>query len=336
MKKNKYAVALMTFTTWIILMKMSPAYGFDFCSGPFNPVTVNFNGPSILGVPSDTPIGEEIYSEESVIPSLVVFSCMRASFNLWLTPDSTIGPNPAGANLFVIDGTGVSYKVQILGSNITNIPIPSKGAALKIPPPPFLDVDYFLGRYGERLRMTLIKTGNKAGTVKLPAGVYGKIDFGNSSTNTILKINLKKEIPAQLLSCTTPDVLVSMGEDYGTSEFSADWAQSKPVPFSIKLLNCPPGIKKITYKLISNTPAIDAETGIVSLNKNSTAKQVGLRIMTQGGSGLPLNAVHTYTGYNGTKGDYEIPLSAAYVHLPGGAVSPGTANSELTMAISYL
>jgi type 1 fimbria pilin len=143
------------------------------------------------------------------------------------------------------------------------------------------------------------------------------------------------------LSCETPDVQVSMGEHF-TRDFYHYGDTTLPKSFNIKLNKCSNGLTKVNYSLSANptAPAVNATQGIVSLNKNSTAKGISLQVLDNNLQPIQLNKEYTFTPPTNTGGSFSIPMNARYIRtLPNGGSSPvtaGTANSEVAFVMSYL
>lgn len=186
--------------------------------------------------------------------------------------------------------------------------------------------------YGIRFIYRFVKIGTvKHGTV-IGAFTVGTINFGTLVTHNV---TMTGSLIISASSCKTPDVSVNMG-DYVASGVTGSRGQTRPVNFDIDLNACPQGINRVTYSLQANTPVIDRENGLVSLDGASGAKGVGLRIMDGDGTPLALDKAHVFSTYDERGGDFKIPLSAAYIHLDNQALEFGTANTSMTFTMSYL
>ncbi|MNO02690.1 Fimbrial protein [compost metagenome] len=75
---------------------------------------------------------------------------------------------------------------------------------------------------------------------------------------------------------------------------------------------------------------------MIGLNNGSGAKGVALKIMDHLGQAVILGKTYKVSGYQGGAGDFEIPLNASYVRLPGKALEAGSANAEAIFIMSYL
>lgn len=133
-------------------------------------------------------------------------------------------------------------------------------------------------------------------------------------------------------TCQTRDVDVMLGEVY-MGKFSGVGSEAGARDFSITLDNCPAGLNKITYRLNPVNEVLDANKGLIQIDKGSGSAS-GIAIRIQGrGSTLRFGTEQELSSYNGSKGSYDIPLSASYYQT--GPITPGTANASLEFRISY-
>ncbi|HEK1624951.1 TPA: type 1 fimbrial protein [Pseudomonas aeruginosa] len=133
-------------------------------------------------------------------------------------------------------------------------------------------------------------------------------------------------------TCQTRNVDVMLGEVY-MGKFSGVGSEAGTQDFAITLENCPAGFNKITYRLDSLNEVIDANKGLIQIDKVSgNASGIAIRIQGQG-SALKFGTEQELSSYNGAKGSYDIPLSASYYQT--GPITPGTANASIEFKISY-
>ncbi|HHH9283262.1 TPA: fimbrial protein [Pseudomonas aeruginosa] len=133
-------------------------------------------------------------------------------------------------------------------------------------------------------------------------------------------------------TCQTRDVDVMLGDVY-MGKFSGVGSEAGARDFSITLKNCPAGLNKITYRLDPVNEVLDANKGLIRIDKGS-GNASGIAIRVQGrGSTLRFGTEQELSSYNGSKGSYDIPLSASYYQT--GPITPGTANASLEFRISY-
>ncbi|MFJ2548509.1 fimbrial protein [Pseudomonas sp. NPDC087612] len=195
---------------------------------------------------------------------------------------------------------------------------------------------------GSENAIRIIKIGQIKSNAKIPAGVIGHIKTADLYG---ISLRIANEVTFVSQSCESPDVKVDMG-DHDVSTFLREGSHSRPTSFSIKLLNCPTGINKVQYQLIttSGSPALSSSTGVVALNKSSTAKGIALQLMDDTQQPIEFGKNYVFHDYSSTGGSFNIPLTARYLRiLPSGDASQhdpgmaaGTANAEVTFVMSYL
>lgn len=82
------------------------------------------------------------------------------------------------------------------------------------------------------------------------------------------------------------------------------------------------------------TTIVDNSKSVVALDGGSTASGVGVQLLDGSGNTMPFATQKIFTGYNkASGGSYTIPLQARYYRT--GNVSPGTANTAMTVTINY-
>ncbi|KAA2230469.1 type 1 fimbrial protein [Pseudomonas brenneri] len=291
--------------------------------------TLSFQGPASLNIPEDTPSGTVVYEETKSGVSATIRCDTPAVFGIKSNP--ALIEQPAGGNLFPIKGTGLSWQITASEGGLLAGPVPSIPPGRILPTLPPLNIWYTWSSNRNNFKLEIIKTGNITGKTKLPAGIWGTI---KANQMAMIDIVMSKEVPQEALSCVTPNILVPMGE-YTPSDFNHN-GQTPPIGYKIGLINCPKGIKKVTYALIATTPVIDREGGIVSINASSTAEGVGLKLMNDNGLPIKLNQSYTFSDYNTAGGNFSIPLTASYVRLQSQQLVSGSADTEVTFSISYL
>lgn len=288
-------------------------------SGTTQTRNVGANLTSGLNVPQDTPDGTVIYEElASIVPKYEFYCNAQVSMGFLLNP--SLGTVPAKSTLFPLGNTGLSFRLfsDIEGNYYRSVrPMPSGS--------------WFLT--GDTMRFEIVKTGNLSPQSTVPAGYLGQ-----QIADELVSMNLYlvKPIVVNAAACQTPAVSVQMGDDYQLFEFSNPGDTPRVVKFNIGLNQCQSGIKKITYSLIPTTQVIDPQKGIVALNANSTAKGIGLQLMTDAGQPIKLDSVYPFNEFNTNETNFNIPLSAAYYRLPGSKLEAGTANAAVTFVVNYL
>ncbi|WP_148059728.1 fimbrial protein [Pseudomonas protegens] len=316
-------ILLTTYTTSV--WATEDCYG---SPGPSGTASLRFNGPSALNIPADTPIGTVVY-EETQGEFSVSFRCKTPGV-FGMRVNLAIGEQPSGGHLFPIKGTGLSWQLTAVeGYELAGfIPSVPPGKILPVLPPNNAWYGWALNT--SRFKLEIIKTDKSTVKTNLSAGVWGTI---KANQMALVNVIMSKEIPQETLSCETPNISVAMGE-YTSSDFH-DNDKLNNTNYKIELLNCPRGIKTVTYALIATSPIIDKKNGIVSMNSSSSAKGVGLKLMDANGLSLELNRSYTLSDYNTAGGNLSIPLTAAYVKLQNSQIKAGTANVEVSFSISY-
>jgi major type 1 subunit fimbrin (pilin) len=182
----------------------------------------------------------------------------------------------------------------------------------------------------------LVKTGPiTAGTTS------GGILFEAASyVNPVAQPGMRKsfsltQTAVTTLSCSTPDVTVTMGS-HNPAEFSGKGSATKAVGFNVAINNCPAGMAKIQYQFSAPGGVTDATNGVIALASSpSTATGAGLKLMDSTSAALKFGTQYQVTGYNTvTGGSYTVPLLAAY-YQTGTTVTPGTANAVMTFTMTY-
>jgi major type 1 subunit fimbrin (pilin) len=170
----------------------------------------------------------------------------------------------------------------------------------------------------------------EAGSATAPAvGSAGTVQAGMRKSFSLT------QTAVTVLSCSTPDVTVSMGS-YQAATFTGKGSVTKTVGFNVAINNCPAGMTKIQYQFSAPGGVTDATNGVIALASSaSTATGVGLKLMDSTSTALKFDTQYQLTGYNtATGGSYTIPLLAAY-YQTGASVTPGTANAVLTFTMTY-
>ena len=297
---------------------------FNYGSYPTTPAEVLLKGPGVISMPADLENDGTVYEGSYIARRTNDLTCYGSATPIGLFPNPLLGPAPSSGSIFPIKDSGIAlqifdsytepqYTINVFGDRTirsTNV-APTYGAG-------------FIYRF--------VKIGAiKHGTVIGPFTV-GTINYGTLVTHNV---TMTGSLIISASSCKTPDVSVNMG-DYVASEVTGSRGHTQPVNFDIALNECPDGINRVTYSLQANTPVIDGENGLVSLDGASGAKGVGLRIMDGDGAPLALDKVHVFDAYDERGGDFKIPLRAAYIRLDDHELGFGTANTSMTFTISYL
>lgn len=289
------------------------------------------NAPATLTAPSEAPLLSPLsdWLEGNYYPlwkcsSLLNLDNVRSFYS---TASSASGYQYEGLTVYQTSTPGVGYVAK--GRALTSAGNTGwKGIAnsewgLSTPSPATLGVG---------LMLRLIKIGPiLPGTqLKKTEVAYGGSKVG-SYPDLFTHISIGP-IDFIVPTCQTRDVDVMLGEVY-MGKFSGVGSEAGARDFAITLDNCPAGFNKITYRLDPVNEVLDASKGLIQIDKGS-GNASGIAIRVQGrGSTLRFGTEQELSGYNGSKGSYDIPLSASYYQT--GPITPGTANASLEFRISY-
>ena len=283
--------------------------------------TANF-GTNLAGksltVAADVPNGTVVY-QDSVQIEGQSWVCTATSL-YGLVPNPALVTLTDSTTLFPLGKTGLSYRLWIdVLSRYEQLAFSLKAS------------NYGIG--AGLYRLEIVKTGELAAKIKVPSGSLGKLRGGELD---LTLLNLSNPIVLNAASCQTPSVPVAMGDDYRLIDFDRAGATPRVVKFNIGLNDCQTGVKKVTYSLKATTQVINAQKGIVALNGTSTAKGLGLQLLNDAGQPLALDTTYTFSAFNTTGKNFNIPLAAAYYRLAEEVITAGSANTDVTFIISYL
>lgn len=194
--------------------------------------------------------------------------------------------------------------------------------------------------YGGKTQMALIKTGAFTDGSKVQvsdgwrfsAQVGTDYHWGGTNMDHLFSVTTTV---VNMIRCTTPDVTVVLGT-HAPSEFAAVGSRTTPVKFDLEVNNCGKGMAKVSYGFnLASGVTYTAKDGLFGLRSGATAKGISVKLMKgDGTTAVELDKFITLTNYNATQGgSYKVPLSAAYQRT--GDVTPGSADAELIIAMSY-
>lgn len=289
------------------------------------------NAPATLTAPSEAPLLSPLsdWLEGSYYPLWKCASTLNLTDvgSFASTSASTSGYQYEGLTVYRTSTPGVGYvaKKKLLTSagnsdwfGLTNV---DKGKYVKSP-----------ATLGVAVAVRLIKIGPiLPGTQLKKTEVAKGTSYVNSYPDLSTHVNIGP-IDFIVPTCQTRDVDVMLGEVY-MGKFSGVGSEAGARDFAITLENCPAGFNKITYRLDPVNEVLDANKGLIQIDKGS-GNASGIAIRVQGrGSTLKFGTEQELSSYNGSKGSYDIPLSASYYQT--GPITPGTANASLEFRISY-
>ncbi|WPC29770.1 fimbrial protein [Pseudomonas moraviensis] len=284
---------------------------------------VNFVIPSGLSIPRDAPSGTVIYESPDVILSSIN-SSYKCTTAYYAGIRNNVGATTSAAISHPIGDTGISWKIFYVSSPN---PIGGYPSANLNPPGGF-------GYNGMGFRLQLVKETVVTESPVIPPGTLGYMQTGELLTLSFQTNGTTFILP----TCETPDITVRMGSYTLSAVGMAPESSSEPISFGIKLNNCPPGINKISYRLLRVGETANFRNGVIRLNSSSTAKGIGIQIKHANGQPAVIDGVtqQVYDGYDSKGGNFEIPMTAAYFHIDNEKLQPGTANAELKFLIDYL
>lgn len=331
----------------------SVAWASISCSGGNQTFTLAL--PSTVSVPRDAPVGSVLTSWVLSPASTGLFSCRVTGDNglvyayagSLFTVNSNIRPaggeygNPVVFNTNVPGiGMAIAGNVYVGGSGYgwwgwaraqggTLLTYGGYGPATYSYSP------------GAQIAVALVKTSavvTAGGQVSggqvafvYPA-TYSTNYFGQSAKYLTTPVTI---VP---LSCSTPNVNVPLGS-HRKSEFTGVSSTTRNVNFNFAVNGCPSDLghfgPAIQYKVEAVTAILNSSQSVVALDSSSEATGIGVQLLDGNGVVFPLNTYKTFSGYNGaTGGSYNIPFQARY-YQAAATVSPGKANTSMTITMLY-
>lgn len=279
--------------------------------------------PATISVPRDTPNGTVIY-ESPILALGAIPSSFRCSAVHNEGVRNTVGVTQPGAEIFPIGNTGIGWQWVR----------PPSGKAWK-GFPGTTDTAGGWGWNGSEHILRFVKTGTISGSATIPSGQLGT--FVAAEIEPLAMNTNGTRIVSQ--SCETPDVKVDMGS-YTMSDFLQNGDYAKEKYFFLDMKNCPPGINNFRYSFspTAGSPAWSADTGVVHLNSNSTAKGLALQMRFSDRTILKLNQNYIMKAPTSSGGNASVSLQARFVRIePSNAqMRAGDANAEIAFVVEYL
>lgn len=279
--------------------------------------------PTTISVPRDTPMGSVIYE----------------------SPIVTLGTIPSSFKCSAVHNEGVRNSRGVTQAGAQTLPLGNTGIGWQWVRPPsgkiwkgFPGDSDVAGNWGwnsSQHMLRLIKTGNLTGGTTINSGQLGT--FVAAEIEPLAMNVTGTRIVSQ--SCETPDVKVDMGS-YTMSDFFQNGDYGKAKVFDLGIKNCPPGINNFRFAFLptAGSPAWNADTGIINLNSNSTAKGLALQIRFRDERPLKLNQPYIMKAPTEEGGNNSVALQARFVRIePSNAqMKPGDANAEIAFVVEYL
>lgn len=187
--------------------------------------------------------------------------------------------------------------------------------------------------YTEQYTVKIFKSSETTDKTDMDETLLGYFKYDDF---VMAEFRLASPIVLNLVSCQVPGISVRMGDDYELSEFGGPGSTPRKVKFNLAL-QCQGRINKVSYSFKATSREIDKRRGIVALNGDvKAAKGIALQLMNDAGQPIALDTQYLFNGFNRTDTRFNIPLSAAYYRLSGGAFEAGTANTSVIVTVSYL
>lgn len=325
---------LQILATWLVylfvLVVSAPAHA--RCTG--NNAITTITLPATLTKPRDGTAGEVLWASGWVGTNIShVTGCQDSvedrAWGYISAKDKTTVSGVYATNI-----TGVGVQVHWLNTN-NQSPTPGEGRSHLVTWPASTGGLDQAQRFNmpARYHLRLVRTGSiAAGKLSLAS----PLAYTNYGSVRVAQLNISGSTTFAAASCKTPDVTVKLGTHSATS-LVAVGSRTPAVKFTLNINSCPAGLTSVKYGF--NSPSADyvATQGLVALTSASTARGIKVKLLNADATRVvELDKWYTLSAYNTrVGGSYSVGLSAAYERTSGAAVSPGTANAELTIAMSY-
>lgn len=153
--------------------------------------------------------------------------------------------------------------------------------------------------------------------------------FAADTTSNVITLSVTIVAPTCSVNDNQRDQTINLGT-WATSHFGNKGDVTSSVPFSIALTGCP------TYGNLTTVftgTGDEADSGLLALSSDSTAKNIAIAILNADGSALALNEKSHAVSLDST-GNAELSYLSRYVST-GNGVTAGTANGVATFIIYY-
>ncbi|MFJ2484708.1 fimbrial protein [Pseudomonas sp. NPDC087639] len=262
------------------------------------------------------PINTVLFSTSASVSRYPVVICSGNS------PSGVIPrySNPAaGERLFRLGTTGLSFSIEGTDGNLlTSYGTTSLGEGM-------------WGYTHTRFTLRVIKTGKIDSVHQLPSGQIATQSDGGVDSY-IFKTTTNSGFYER--ACEVQPVVVDMGSHYIHEVYDSS-GDSLSKSFSVSITECPKSTKGMTFSLKPLTQVIDGSSGVISLNKASNAKNIGIQITDDSGKAITFDKDYPLSSRD-SQGTFIQTLSAKYINLGTGPIKAGTANSEIMFLINYL
>ena len=351
--KSRFSAISMWFAVVLFgLLGFLPTHAWASCSfvsGFFTvPLTASFTGSITVG--RDVPIGTELYRSQAISSTKSTINCDALSvFNYFYTAT----PLPASGYTSPAYGNQPIYRTNVAGIGV----VAWAGSPSQAFPANFNSVEagrnYSWGVHS--FYYSLVKTANVVGAGTITASSLPVVQYRIGSNNlTVEQGRAAGSVNVVARTCTTPDVNVPMGTRL-TSELNGVGSFTSSVDVPIALNNCPAffgthdtlnsdgtvtnsvrSSNSISYQLDPTTSVVNQSQGIFAL-RSGGATGMGIQILNSAGVPVALSS-RLSSGLSLTQTDgmnYTISLLARYYQTQA-TITPGAANSSLTVTLTYL
>jgi type 1 fimbria pilin len=153
-----------------------------------------------------------------------------------------------------------------------------------------------------------------------------------SNADPLVKINLRFKALIVDRTCTvapeSKSIDVALGT-WGTKNIINIGDQTRPIPFSIRLLDCTAKNVSVSF----DGPKYATNPQFLALSNESTAKNVAIQILNKDRLQLPMETLTSPVNINNSK-NLELIFFANYIAI-GKNVSAGSANSTANFILNY-
>lgn len=311
----------------LAMLFSTPGYAANcaFISSDAKTQKLSFTVPADLYVPRNAPTGTAIWESANIPPSSTDADAFKCTLSFkWGVINSVGASASASSNTdFPIGETGLAWNLVYFtkGRDVADVSLVTTTEPA--------------GSYtfvGTTFKLRIKKIGSVTAGASIAAGLLGSVNVNNEFN--AFTVSVSNQASVGMLGCKTPAVVVKMGDKNRVGDFKGVGTSLEAVNFSIGIKECPEGINKVSYLLTPNTEIVDSARSVVALDAASSAKGVGLQLLDESANPVALNKTIVFNGYDKAGGDFNIPLKAAY-HQTAAVIEPGTANSSVTVVMSY-
>lgn len=136
-------------------------------------------------------------------------------------------------------------------------------------------------------------------------------------------------------TCTTSDVSVNL-PSVSRSDFTGVGYTTARTDFNLNFRQCPAGLASISYLFTPTSRILDNNNGLFALDGNSTARGVGLQLLTIQDIPMNFNRNYLLSSYDPTvaNANYTVPLRVG-IYQTSNNVTAGNISGSVTFTLSY-